>query len=118
MAENVEKLLTKEFINWAAEKLDVAFFKKGIPDVVDRPVFDGALTLMNNGVSKKIADEFKPELWEAQVKIMAADYDDAVADAVDELLLIVADAPYLTDKVKGVLTGLLTVVRNVVGGLD
>lgn len=112
------KILKPEFIDWAAEKLDKALFQKGVPEIIDGPAWKGTLALVNNAVSKKVADEFKPDLHSMQDLIIAQDYDDAAAELVDNLILIVNDAPYLTDKVKGMVVAVLGLVRNVLGGLD
>jgi hypothetical protein len=117
MSEFKEKLLLDEFMDWGAEKLDKVTFPKGIGDVVDRPVYRATLGMLNNTLSKKVPDEFKDGFHAAQLKIITANYDDAAADAIGEAVEII-EASKLSDKVKGVLTSVLGLVKSVLGGLD
>lgn len=117
MSEFKEKLLLDEFMDWGAEKLDKVTFPKGVGDVVDRPVYRAALGMLNNTFSKKVPDEFKDGFHAAQLKIIAADYDDAAADAIGEAVEII-NASKLSEKVKSALTALLGLIKSVLGGLD
>lgn len=115
MGEFKEKLLLKEFIEWGAETFDRLAFKKGWPDLVDKLAMKGVLNGVNAAFSDDVRDDIKPDLWEAQQKVIAQDYDDGGAEAMDALLVVLKSKEF---KGKEVVVGTVKVLRDILAELD
>lgn len=113
-----EKLFLDSFLDWGAKKLDAVVFLKGPADVVDGHIFRGAFGLVNNAISKKVLVELYDGFHAAQEKIVAADYDDAAADALGEFIEIVQGSEKLTEKQKAFIVATLELIKSVLSGLD
>lgn len=115
--EYVDKLFKDEHIAFISNKLDEVTFRKGVLDLVDQPIYKLSLGLINKAVSPKIPDEYKPEFWEVMDQICKEDFDDAAAEAVD-VIVIVVNKWEVKPSVKELVLGVLSIAKATLAGLD
>ena len=111
-------LFLDSHLDFFKEKLDAWTFKKPPIDLVDGPVYGFALKFINKKVSPLVPDDLKPEFHEAMDLVVAGDYDDAGAEAIDVVVDLVNDWEKLPAGVKEVVLGVLGIAKGVLAGLD
>jgi hypothetical protein len=117
MGTNTIPLFLAAHIDWQANLLDKWTFKKGFGDKVDNLMYRLILNAINNNVSDDIPDEFKPEFHQAMDLVVAGDYDDAGAEAIDTLVQLI-NKTGLKQAVKDVVLGVLKILKGVIADLD
>jgi hypothetical protein len=117
MGTNKELLFLDNHLDFFAELGDKLFFKKGPVDVVDKPVFRMAFGMINKAISDDVPDEFKPEFHQAMDLVVAGDYDDAGAEAVDVVIQLV-NKTNLKAGVKEIILGVLGIAKGTLAALD
>jgi hypothetical protein len=117
MTENTVLLFLNPHIKRGAEVLDKLTFKNGFVDTFDGPAYGFVLKQINKAISPRIPDEFKPEFHEAMDKVIAEDWDDAGAEAIDIVKQIVGKFN-IEDSIKTIITGLLDVLKGALADLD
>ena len=118
MGTNLLPLFKDEHLDFFAQKADDLVFKKGVLDVVDKPVFRFAFGMLNKAVSDDVPDEYKASFHEAVDELVTEDWDDAGAEAIDTLMLLVEDWEKLSTGAREVIIGLLGIVKGALAGLD
>jgi hypothetical protein len=117
MGNNKLPLFIDAQLDSAAELLDKVTFKKGPVDIVDKPIYRLALGMLNKTVSDDVPDELKPEFQEAVSLLLAGDYDDAGAEAIDTVLQLL-DRTEVKPAAKEIIVGMLTIVKGALADLD
>jgi len=117
MGTNTLPIFTDKHLDFFAEVLDKVTFKKGPVDVVDKPIYRLALGMLNKAVSDDVPDEFKPAFHEAVDLVVAGDYDDAGAEAID-LVIELVQKTGLAAGAKEILIGILGIAKGALATLD
>ena len=76
------------------------------------------LVCLSKAVSDDVPDEYKASFHEAVDELVAQDWDDAGAEAIDTLILLVDDWDKLSEGAREVIVGLLGIVKGALAGLD
>jgi hypothetical protein len=118
MGTNTILLFKDSHLDYFAQKLDDFTFKKGILDVVDKPVYRFALGMLNKSISDDIPDEYKASFHEAVDLVVLEDWDDAGAEAIDVVIELVEDWEKLGVGTREVIVGVLGIVKGALAELD
>jgi hypothetical protein len=118
MGTNLKPLFKDEHLDYFAQKLDDLTFKKGPIDVVDKPVYRFALGMLNRTVSDDVPDQYKDEFYQALDLVVAEDWDDAGAEAIDVVKDLVMDWEKVSPGAREIIVGVLDIVKGALAGLD
>lgn len=110
---NTELLLLEAHIEWAANEIDEFVIKSdsAFVEAIDGPAARLVLGQLNKYVSPYVADQFKPAIHEALDAVVAAQYPEAVSDALNLVEDIIMNAQNISPVAKEVVTAFLELVK-------
>ena len=110
---NTELLLLDAHIEWAANEIDEFVIKSdnAFVEAIDGPAAKLVLGQLNKYVSPYVADEFKPQIHVALDKVVAAEYPEAISEALTLINDIVEASQNVSPVAKEIVTAVLELIK-------